>query len=214
MAFVQLGRADMSQRLAEAASSLLERRTSRRSVLSRAALTGSAFVVAPLRYLLRPVSAWAVVAPGNCGGGLCDDGYTAFCCEINHGKNVCPPHTYVGGWWMCTAYQGRGLCAPQGVRYYVDCNQTPGQGFPGGCRCANDNCSERRVDCNVFRYGQCNTQVGGTTAVGCRVVVCQNPASIDGFNCNGSVAVDDNTCTHEWNCLTPLVQQLPGDGGA
>jgi hypothetical protein len=203
----------VTQRLVEATGSLLERRVSRRSALSRAALAASAFAVAPLRYLLRPQDAWAVIAPGSCGGGLCDDGYTAFCCEINQGKNVCPDNTYIGGWWMCTAYRGTGLCRGDGARYYIDCNRLPDKSF-GPCRCANNNCGERRVNCNVFRYGQCNTQVPGVTEVSCRVVVCENPATIDGFNCNASVAVDNNTCSHEWNCLTPLVGQLPGAGGA
>src|SRR5438874_1499628 len=132
--------------MVQAAGSLLERRTSRRGLLARAALTGSALVVAPLRYLIRPVSAWAVIAPGSCGGGLCDDGYTAFCCEIDGGKNACPSHTFIGGWWMCTAYNGGHLCAAEGVRYYVDCNRLPSYDFPGGCQCANHNCAERRVD--------------------------------------------------------------------
>jgi hypothetical protein len=203
----------VSNRLVLAAGSLLERRTSRRGLLQRAALAGSAMAVAPLRYLLRPVSAWAAIGPGSCPGGLCNDGYTAFCCEINNGKNVCPTGTYVGGWWMCAAYTGTGLCQPQGVRYYLDCNHLPGNA--SNCRCANDNCGERRADCNVFRYGQCNTQIGGVTAIACRVVVCQNPSTVDGFNCNGSVAVDNNTCSHEWPCLVDgLVQQVPGDGGA
>lgn len=202
----------MTRRLADAAGSLLERRTSRRGFLARAALAGSAMVVAPLRYLLRPVSAWAVIGPGSCGSGLCTDGYTAFCCEINQGKNVCPPGTFIAGWWMCTRYSGQGLCAAEGVRYYLDCNRLPSSS--ADCRCANGTCSERRTDCNVFRYGQCNTQIGRVTAIACRVVVCQNPSTVGGFNCNSSVAVDDNTCSHEWPCLTAgLVQQLPGAGG-
>lgn len=203
----------MTARIADAAGSLLERRTTRRGLLARSAMAGSAMMVAPLRFLLRPITAWAAIAPGSCGGGLCDDGYTAFCCEINEGKNVCPANTYIGGWWMCTAYTGSGLCAGDGVRYYVDCNRLPDKSF-GPCRCANHNCAERRVNCNVFRYGQCNTQIPGVTEVSCRVVVCENPAGVDGFNCNGSVAVDDNTCSHERNCLTPLVGQRPGAGGA
>lgn len=203
----------MTGRLIGAAGSLLERRTSRRGLLARAALAGSAMAVAPLRYLLRPVSAWAAIGPGSCSGGLCNDGYTAFCCEINQGKNVCPADTYVGGWWMCTRYAGHGLCAEEGVRYYIDCNHLPGTS--ADCRCANDTCAERRADCNVFRYGQCNTQIPGVTAIACRVVVCQNPSTIDGFNCGASLAVDDNTCSHEWPCLTAgLVQELPADGGA
>ncbi len=99
----------MSVRLAELAGSLLERRTSRRGLLARAALGASAMAAAPVRYLLEPIDAWAAIQPGACGGGrLCDDGYTAFCCEINQGKNVCPDHTYVAGWWKCTAYRGQG----------------------------------------------------------------------------------------------------------
>ncbi len=203
----------MSTRLLERAGSLLERRTSRRGLLQRAALAGSVMAVAPLRYLLRPVSAWALISPGSCSGGLCTDGYTAFCCEINHGKNVCPTNTYVGGWWMCTAYTGHGLCAGQSTRYYLDCNHLPNT--PTDCGCANNNCGERRTDCNIFRYGQCNTQIPGVTAIACRVVVCESPSTIDGFNCNSSPAVDNNTCNHEWSCLTAgLVGELPGDGGA
>lgn len=213
MAGLYIGGEGLTEWLLEATGSLLERRTNRRGLLARSAMIGSAMMVAPLRFLVRPISAWAAISPGLCGGGLCDDGYTAFCCEINGGRNVCPSHTYIGGWWMCTAYRGGGLCAGDGVRYYIDCNRVPGESF-GSCRCANDKCSERRVNCNVFRYGQCNTQVPGVTEVSCRVVVCENPAGIDGFNCSASVAVDDNTCSHESTCLTPLVGQLPGAGGA
>ena len=106
---------------------------------------------------LRPGTAWAVIGPGNCGSGLCLDGYTAFCCEIEHGRNTCPNGTYVAGWWKCTSYKGGGLCNAEGVRYYVDCNRIPGHVFPGGCQCARGDCHRRRIDCNHFRYGQCNT---------------------------------------------------------
>ena len=64
---------------------------------------------------------------------------------------------------------------------------------------------------NLIDYGAKKVKgdkIGGVTEVSCRVVVCQNPATIDGFNCNGSVAVDDATCSHEWNCLSPRVRQL------
>ena len=115
--------------------------------------------------------------PGDCGPGpKCSDGYTAFCCEIEAGRNTCPESTYVAGWWKCTDYQGSGLCSAQGYRYYMDCNRDPGPCFPGGCQCARGDCDRRRIDCNHFRYGQCNTQVAGTTEVVCRLVVCQHPA--------------------------------------
>jgi hypothetical protein len=170
--------------------------------------------VAPLRYLLYPGTALAVVVPGDCGGGLCTDGYTAFCCEINHGRNTCPTGSFPAGWWMCTDYPGRRLCHEEGVRYYVDCNRIPGTHFPGGCRCANDNCSERRVACNVFRYGQCNVHVPGVTEVVCRMVVCENPSRIPGLNCNASLAVDNAVCDHDAPCLKhPPAIELAGAGG-
>ena len=204
----------MTQRLAESAGSLLERRISRRGALARLALAGSALAAAPMRYLLRPGTAWAAIGPRNCSSGsACADGYTAFCCEINHGSNTCPRHTYVAGWWKCSAYRGHGLCDPQGVRYYVDCNRIPGQSFPGGCQCAGGSCHHRRVDCNHFRYGQCNTHVKGTTEVTCRVIVCQSPATIAEYHCNSTLKFDNTTCGHEAGCLTHP-EQLPGAGGA
>jgi hypothetical protein len=208
-------RVSPSARIAEAVGSLLARRTSRRGILARAAVAGSAFAVAPVRYLVRPGTAEAVILPRNCApGDKCNDGYTAFCCEIEAGQNTCPENTYVAGWWKCTDYRGKGLCEHQGVRYYVDCNRIPGQPFPGGCQCALGDCGRRRVDCNRFRYGQCNSQVVGTTEVVCRLVICQNPATVPGMNCNGTEMVDDNTCRHEAGCLEGLAVQLPGGGGA
>jgi hypothetical protein len=203
-----------SERLATSLGALLERRFSRRSALARAAVAGSAFAVAPVRYLVRPGTAWAVITPEQCSSGLCTDGYTAFCCEIERGRNTCPAGTYVAGWWKCTNYQGGGLCHEEGVRYYIDCNRIPGHHFRGGCQCAKGDCNARRVDCNHFRYGQCNTQVHGTTEVVCRLVICQSPATVDGLNCNGTEMIDDNTCAHESGCLEGLAVQLPGGGGA
>ncbi|MHB8659902.1 MAG: MauE/DoxX family redox-associated membrane protein [Solirubrobacteraceae bacterium] len=202
-----------AERLVTSSALFLERRFSRRTLLLRIALAGSALSVAPLRYLLYPVSALAAISPGSCGGGLCTDGYTAFCCEINEGQNSCPAGTFPGGWWMCTSYQGSQLCSAQGVRYYVDCNRLPGQYWPGGCACANGNCANRRVACNVFRYGQCNPQIGGVTEVVCRMVVCENPGSIPGLNCSSSVAVDDAVCGHDVPCLEPPAVELAGAGG-
>ena len=175
---------------------------------------GSALAVAPVRYLLYPGTALGVVVPGSCNDGLCTDGYTAFCCEIHQGLNTCPAGTFVGGWWMCTDYRGHQLCQGAGVRYYIDCNNFPGHPFPGGCRCANDDCSHRRQACNVFRYGQCNTHIKGTTTVVCRVVSCEKPSLIDGLNCNGTLMIDDKVCGHEAGCLEPVAVQLPGSGGA
>ncbi len=201
-------------RLVDGSARALEARLSRRTALTRIAVAGSALAVAPVRYLLYPGSALGVVVPGSCGGGLCTDGYTAFCCEIHQGLNTCPAGTFVGGWWMCTDYRGHQLCEGSGVRYYVDCNNLPGKPFPGGCRCADDDCSHRRQACNVFRYGQCNTQIKGTTTVVCRVVTCENPSRIESLNCNATLMIDDAVCGHEAGCLEPMAVQLPGSGGA
>ncbi|MGZ4312401.1 MAG: MauE/DoxX family redox-associated membrane protein [Solirubrobacteraceae bacterium] len=200
-------------RLVDSSARLLEARFSRRSALTRIAVAGSALAVAPVRYLLYPCTALGVVVPGRCRDGLCTDGYTAFCCEINQGLNTCPAGTFVGGWWMCTDYRGHQLCHGAGTRYYIDCNNLPRQPFPGGCRCANDDCSHRRQACNVFRYGQCNTQIKGTTTVVCRVVTCEKPSRIPGLNCNSTLMIDDAVCGHEAGCLEPMATQLPGSGG-
>jgi hypothetical protein len=205
----------VTQRLAQRAALLLDQRQSRRDLLGRIVLAASALTIGPVRYLTRPVSAWAVITRGDCGPNTsCNDGWTAFCCQINGGLNMCPEGTYVAGWWKCADYAGERLCAKEGVRYYVDCNRLPHRRFPGGCRCANNNCNQRSVDCNQFRYGQCNTQIVGTTEVACRVVVCQHPATIPGFHCNATLKEDNTTCTHDAPCLTDLVQQVPGEGGA
>jgi hypothetical protein len=182
----------------------LERRTSRSGFLVRSALVGSALAVAPLRYLLRPLTAYAaIVRPSDCAGGLCTDGWTEFCCTITGGQNVCPPSSFVGGWWKCSDYRGRRLCEEAGVRYYLDCNRLPGHAFPGGCQCANGDCRHRRVGCNVFRYGQCNTHIPELTEVVCRVVVCEHPATIPELNCNRTYKQNNLTCGHEAGCLPP-----------
>jgi hypothetical protein len=189
-------------RLLRHAGELLEQRTSRSGFLVRTAVVGSALLVAPVRFLLRPQSALAaIVRPRDCAGGLCNDGWTDFCCTIDDGINACPPYAFVGGWWKCTDYRGRRLCADEGVRYYLDCNRLPGHAIPGGCRCAAGDCGRYRVGCNVFRYGQCNTQIPALTEVVCRVVVCEHPASIADFNCTGTYKQDNRTCAHEAPCL-------------
>jgi hypothetical protein len=188
-------------RLFDLTMSALQRRTSRRSFLARFATAGSAMAVAPLRYALRPGTAIQTVTCSNCSSGAaCCDGYTTFCCVINGGQNSCPAYTYMAGWWKCTDYGGGGLCSSSGVRYYVDCNRSPTAVCAGGCHCANDNCSNRGTCCNVFRYGQCNTEVLGVTEVVCRMITCVDPSSIF-VNCNSTLFVDNATCGHEASCL-------------
>ncbi|HEV2075094.1 MAG TPA: hypothetical protein VGR10_02540, partial [Thermoleophilaceae bacterium] len=61
-------------------------------------------------------------------------------------------------------------------------------------------CRYRRECCNNFRYGQCNTQIGGVTEVVCRVISCRPPWKVRGWRCNRSYARDDTTCSHEAVC--------------
>lgn len=167
------------------------RRVSRRSFLIRAAIIGSVLTVAPLRWALRPTSAYASI----CGqGASCGGGWTAFCCTINQGANTCPPGSYVAGWWKID----RSPFCQGSARYIVDCNRTPGETC--GCRCATGSCDQRRVCCNNFRYGQCNTQVPGVTEVVCRVVICTTPWTWDP-SCGTTVRTDNRTVTHNAPCL-------------
>jgi hypothetical protein len=177
------------------------RRMSRRRFLQRVATAASAMAVSPVVYAMKPVDAIELISCGGCpSGSACCDGWTTFCCVINNGKNACPNNTFMGGWWKCTNYSGSGLCHDENVRYYVDCNRTPGKSCPGGCHCANDKCTNRSTCCNHFRYGQCNTEVIGTTEVVCRMITCVNPSDLF-VNCNSTLHVDNATCSHEASCL-------------
>jgi hypothetical protein len=191
----------IADRLVSFAGGVLDRKMSRRSLLRRMAVGGSALAVAPVRYLLRPGTAEALVNCVNCNSGSrCCDGYTEFCCTINDGLNACPTNTFIGGWWKCTNYTGAGACHKEGVRFYIDCNIKPGRSCT--CHCAKDKCSNRRTCCNAFRYGQCNTQITEVTPIVCRVIKCKNPCDIYSF-CTCTYKEDDNTCAHEANCLAP-----------
>jgi hypothetical protein len=188
----------VTRTLVRKAAKAVERRVDRRGFLARAAVAASALAVAPVRFATRPVSAAEVIHCSNCSSGLCCDGWTTFCCTLT-GANACPPDTYLGGWWKCTSYTGSGYCAGEGVRYYLDCNRTPGFACPAGCHCAGNQCAHRSTCCNVFRYGQCNTDVAGVTEVVCRVIQCVNPG-YSYVNCNTSLMVENATCHHEEGC--------------
>jgi hypothetical protein len=193
----------MSKWLAERSAAVLEKRTSRRGFLVKGAVAGSALAVSPWRYLLRPGTAYAAIncAGQSCNGGACCDGYTEFCCVVNHGNNSCPPGTFEGGWWRA---DGSNFCAG-GSRYYTDCNVFSGS--PCGCRCADGDCNRRRTCCNVFRYGQCHQEIGGTTAISCRVVTCTPPYQI--FPCTTDLRIDNSTANHTAACPAPPPPPVP-----
>ena len=169
------------------------RQASRRGFLAAATLTGTALAVDPWSYLTKPQSAYASV----CGpGAACNQGWSAMCCSINGGHNTCPPNTYAGGWWKAD----RSSFCGGSARYYIDCNAKPGHHF--SCHCNKSNCDHRHVACNVFRYGQCNTQVHGVTAVVCRQISCLPPWQLYPGKCGHSSATDNNTAKHNAPCLT------------
>lgn len=164
---------------------------SRRRFLSRVAVVGAAVAVDPIRYAVKPGSAYAQV----CGeGASCTSGWTAFCCTVNAGANTCPPGSYVAGWWRI---DDSPFCFGA-ARYVIDCNRSPNATC--SCRCADGQCDKRRVCCNNFRYGQCNTQIRGVTEVVCRVVTCTAPWVWDSA-CSTTVRVDNRTRSHNASCL-------------
>lgn len=167
------------------------RNLSRRRFLGRVAVVGAAVAVDPIRYAIRPGSAYAQV----CGDGAsCSSGWTAFCCTVNNGANTCPPGSYAAGWWRI---DDSPFCFGA-ARYIIDCNRLPSASC--SCRCADGPCDKRRVCCNNFRYGQCNTQISGVTEVVCRVVTCMAPWQWDS-SCNRTVRVDNRTRSHNASCL-------------
>jgi hypothetical protein len=130
---------------------------------------------------------------------------TVFCCSINNGHNSCPPNSFIGGWWKADNSSFCGGAA----RYYIDCNA-----FKNGawtCHCNNDpnTCDNRRVACNQFRYGQCNTQIPMSSSgpVVCRLVSCTPPWQQFAGTCSSSSRTDNQTAAHFAPCLagnTPI----------
>ncbi len=205
----------MSRRLALAASNVLGRKSSRRSFLTRAAMTGTAMSVAPLDFALRPGTAYAAVC--SCVGSECDcdslccGGYTEFCCTLT-GQNTCPPGTVPAGWWKA---DGSGYCGPNAPRYYLDCNIVecgdcgcgPSGVCSGGCsgtpcECGRGDCNNRKTACVHFRYGQCSQDTKCLGPILCRKVTCIPPWTTD--DCTAAVATDNNTATHNRPCLNSL----------
>ncbi|MGN6693666.1 MAG: LGFP repeat-containing protein, partial [Aquihabitans sp.] len=201
-----LGSATFSQRLVQRAAGLFNKGTTRRSFLTRTAVLGSALAVGPIDFILKPGSAYAYTC------GTCSDGWTAFCCTINSGKNSCPPNSFVAGWWKA---DNAAYCCGA-ARYIIDCNATcPTQ---CACRCAGGSCDGRRTCCNQFRYGQCHTEIACYGPVVCRVATCTPPWRYDP-SCTTSSATDNKTVNHGAPCLTtdcgtPISKKYDALGGA
>ncbi|SOD71030.1 hypothetical protein SAMN05892883_0632 [Jatrophihabitans sp. GAS493] len=185
------------ERIVERVAARLGRRAGpdRRGFLRGAAIVGAAVVTDPLNYLVRPASAYATV----CGTATsCSDGYTVFCCTINGGQNVCPPDSFIGGWWKADHSSFCGGSA----RYYVDCNAYRDGRYP--CHCNKTTCDQRLVACNQFRYGQCSTHIpsSATGPVLCRLVSCTPPWQQYGGVCSTASATDNNTATQSAPCVS------------
>jgi hypothetical protein len=198
-----------STKASGAVADVLQRKTSRRGFLARTAMFGTAAAVAPADIVLRPMTAYAAVCGPNATAA---SGYTVFCCSINDGANECPTGTFAAGWWKADSSP---YCCKGGrpqARYYVDCNARCHCGGGGhfcydgcsSCSCTHGtgSCDERRQCCNVFRYGQCHTEMPMVGAVACRVVTCTPPYEL--FDeCSRSSATDDTTGLHTAPCLSP-----------
>lgn len=189
-----------SQRLVERlAGGVRHPDRTRRSFLTRVAVTASALAVNPFDFVFKPGTAYASV----CGDGTgCSSGWTVFCCTVNNGSNTCPPGSFVAGWWKA---DGSSFCGGAS-RYIIDCNATcPTQ---CSCRCASGTCDDRRVCCNQFRYGQCNQQITCYGPVVCRVATCTPPWIYDSA-CTTASATDNRTRTHSAPCLDPAPPPPP-----
>ncbi len=175
---------------------------SRRGFLVSAAVAGSALATDAKAYALRPQTAYATI----CGpGNTASSGWTVFCSTINKGVNSCPPGSFAAGWWKAadSSWCGRGY------RYIVDCNASCSKCSTGcsgdhicdkgcwNCSCGTGStatCDQRRICCNAFRYGQCNTHVKCSGGVHCRVVSCVPPYKWT--NCTTTSLRDDRTSEH------------------
>jgi hypothetical protein len=187
------------------AAGVLERKSSRRGFILGSAMVGSAVAVAGCAPGTQPGSPYSHIT--DCGGGLCTDGYTEFCCTINNGLNACPPGTFVAGWWRAD-YSS--FCS--GTRYYMDCNESCcgpnlGNGFCAGCHeatCGGD-CNARRIYANYFRYGQCHQEIGALGPIACRLVTCAPPYTVAEYACTTALAVDNATAEHApaYGCTPP-----------
>lgn len=187
--------ADKLQQLADSmthqAATTLERRISRRGLLVRMTVVGSALTIAPMRYLLRPGSAWASTTCKTCANGHqvccttgtdCVDGNSTFCCSIT-GVNHCPSGTSACGWWRCCIPS---LYCSGGLRYFIDCC--------GNCsgvngHCENGACDSRVTCCYPKKWPNCD----GSGTIQCRAMLCVLPSQVYS-GCHDTPVETEATC--------------------
>ncbi|HET8766029.1 MAG TPA: hypothetical protein VFM86_01770, partial [Pedococcus sp.] len=199
------------------------RPVSRRGVLLGATVAATALATKPKEYALRPVAAYATI----CGpGNTASSGWTVFCATVNKGVNTCPPGSFAAGWWKAADSSWCG----GGYRYIVDCNASCSKCSTGctdgicdskcwSCSCGTGStatCDQRRVCCNAFRYGQCNTQVKCSGGVHCRVVSCVAPYKWAA--CTTTSLSDNRTAEHsspllpQWGVIEQKYRNLGAQG--
>ena len=164
----------------------------RRSFLVRVSLFATAVAVGPVRFLLRPGSAYASVCGPSPG---CDQGWTAFCCTINDGRNACPEGSFAAGWWK---NDNSSFCGGK-ARYIIDCNAS----CPTRCTCrcsGSSTCDQRKTCCNQFRYGQCHQEIACSGPVVCRIAICTLPWEFEP-TCSTALLTDNRTNEHGAPCI-------------
>ena len=169
-------------RATDTAANFMMQRTSRRGLLVRATIVGSALALGPVRYLMRPGTAWAYSTTcTSCTSGLCySSSNSAFCCTI-YGTNACPSGTSACGWWRCCIST---LYCSSGYRYFIDCC--------GGCgtgHCVNDSCGDRKTCCYPKSWDNCT----GTGTIQCRAVLCVMPNQVYS-NCDTNIQTENTCC--------------------
>ncbi len=189
---IEEGVTKLSDALVSSTSTALERTTSRGGFLAKVTLAGAALTVAPLRFLLKPETAWATIScPSGCSNccnqcssssTCCTSGNSSFCCTT-YGTNNCPGGTGMSGWWY--AIVPNYICGAN-ARYYIDCNGC------GGfcCHCAQDLCGNRKECCNTRQWFNCNET---SPYIRCRIVRCTNPGVLYPSQCQTTSAYENTS---------------------
>ena len=153
------------QKLVSTAMTVLEHRTSRRGLLARIAIGASAMAVAPIRFLVRPESAWAITCSSCSPSSTCCSQTTScFCCTIT-GSNNCPTNTHRCGWWFCS---GNGIT-------YIDCCGNCGSAF-----CCSGSCGNRQGCRNGREYTNCGCAMSSCSCVTQNVIHCRITRRVSG----------------------------------
>ena len=152
-----------------------------------AAVAGSALATNPKSYVLRPQPAYATI----CGpGNTASSGWTVVLLHGQQGRQRLPARQLrrrlVEGRRLVVVRCGLPLhrrlqrrrarsARPAAPTASATASAGAARAAPGRRR----TCDQRRVCCNAFRYGQCNTQVKCSGGVHCRVVSCVAPYKWD-----------------------------------